>query len=207
MPSGPNLLSMVFDELLQETMTSDPLWNSLLLSLLNQASRPYMEILSRWLGISSSTHSSHEHGSNNQDGSRRWFGLVNHDTENAGRGEDHHNTGHFRIFDCHLQQSLQGLDLYDEFFVRSRHEWSWDGSEPVMLADPLDYDGEFQMSRRIRPASFISVQLAHKVMEAGRELQMLSEYDSGHPLIVQNRERKPTSRGFEWLYLQEDIVA
>ncbi|KAF9354062.1 hypothetical protein BGX34_011237 [Mortierella sp. NVP85] len=206
LPSGPNLLSMVFDELLQETMTSDPLWNSLLLSLLNQASRPYMEILSRWLGISSSKHSSHERGSNNQDGSRRWFGLVNHDIENAGGGEGH-NAEQFRIFDCHLQQSLQGLDLYDEFFVRSRHEWSWDGSEPVMLADPLDYDGEFQMSRRIRPASFISVQLAHKVMEAGRELQMLSEYDPGHPLIVQNRERKPTSRGFEWLYLQEDIVA
>ncbi|KAI8359772.1 Spc98 family-domain-containing protein [Mortierella sp. GBAus27b] len=204
LPSGPKLLSMIYDEIHQTPMTSDPLWTSLLLSLLSQASTPYMEILSRWLGLSSSARETRDESKSsaviNQDVLPK-FGLVDREIEKEG------GDSHFKIFDCHLEQSLQGLDLFGEFFVRSKHEWSWDGSEPIMLADPLDYDGEFRMSRGIRPASFISAQLARKIMEAGRELQLLVEYDPRHTLIVQSKDQNLTRKGFEWLYVQEDIVA
>ncbi|KAF9985862.1 hypothetical protein BGZ65_009594, partial [Modicella reniformis] len=203
-PPGGALLSMIYDEILQEPMTSDPLWTSLLLSLLSQASTPYMEILGRWLGISPSTREGHERSKGsyiaNSDGLPTRFELVERDIDKGGDSPTE------AIFDCHLKHSLQDLDPFGEFFVQSKHGWSWDGSEPVILADPLEYDDEFQISECVQPPRFINARLAHKVMEAGKALQLLGEYDPKHPLIMQNRERKMTIRGLKWMFVQEDIA-
>ncbi|KAF9937513.1 hypothetical protein BGZ67_001190 [Mortierella alpina] len=101
---------------------------------------------------------------------------------------------------------LQGLDPFGEFFVESKHGWSWDGAEPIILGDPLDYKAEFCMQGSVKPAGFISERLAERVLEAGKELQILIEFEPRHPLIAHDRNSDLKSNGFKWLYAQSDIV-
>ncbi|KAF9573198.1 hypothetical protein EC968_008940 [Mortierella alpina] len=211
LPSGPDLLTNIYEEILKQPMTSNPLWVALLLSFLDQASKPYRDILSRWLGITPSTHIGHERSqlSRIADARRLSTGayqLIESTTE-AGRASVTEGGGSlFSIFDSHLQQSLQGLDPFGEFFVKSTHGWSWDGAEPIILGDPLDYTAEFRMQEAVKPAGFIGERLAERVMEAGKELQILVEFEPRHPLIAHDRNSESKSNGFKWLYAQSDIV-
>ncbi|KAI1317327.1 hypothetical protein EDD11_008696 [Mortierella claussenii] len=194
LPPGADLLSVIYEEIVGQPSSSDPLWVALLLSLLDQASKPYRDILSRWLGtIPSTAHSRSD--------------LFN-DSSAGVQEPNKPNGGKLSMFDCHLQESLQGLDPFNEFFVHSQHLWTWDGSEPIILADPLDYESEFQRSARILPPTFMSDVLAEKVMEAGKELQILAEFEPRHPLIAYDRSRGMDQRGngIEWLYVQEDVI-
>ncbi|KAF9966551.1 hypothetical protein BGZ70_001960 [Mortierella alpina] len=101
---------------------------------------------------------------------------------------------------------LWGLDPFGEFFVESKHGWSWDGAEPIILGDPLDYTAEFRIRKSVKPAGFISERLAERIMEAGKELQILIEFEPRHPLIAHDRNSQLKSNGFKWLYAQSDIA-
>ncbi|KAG0324689.1 hypothetical protein BGZ99_001575 [Dissophora globulifera] len=205
-----DLLSMLVDEIHKEPTVSDPLWAALLMTLLDQASKPYRDILSRWLGMTPSAHTGHDRtqlseGTN----ARRLFSGLGRNSSGIPGNSSSGNSGsssELLIFDCHLQQSLQGLDPFGEFFVHSQHEWSWDGSAPIILADPLDYDAEFQMSEEILPARFLDEKIAEQMLEAGKELQILVEYEPRHPLIAYGRRTVERSgSGLEWYYIQEDV--
>ncbi|CAO3572327.1 unnamed protein product [Mortierella alpina] len=211
LPAGPDLLTNIYEEVLKQPMTSDPLWVALLLSFLDQASKPYRDILSRWLGITPSTHIGHERSHLSRiANARRLSTEPNHFTESTTEPRRASGMGRggslFSIFDTHLQQSLQGLDPFGEFFVESTHGWSWDGAEPIILGDPLDYTAEFRMRESVKPAGFISERLAERVMEAGKELQILIEFEPRHPLIAHDRNSEWKSNGFKWLYAQSDIA-
>ncbi|KAG0371108.1 Gamma-tubulin complex component 6 [Gamsiella multidivaricata] len=214
LPSGPDLLSMICDEIQAEPGSADPLWTALLLSILDQASKPYRDILSRWLGITPSAVAelTQNRASRISDAEGLSLsgisecGAVGNDYSKQQRAKES-RSDLLSIFDCHLQQSLQGLDPFDEFFVQSKHGWSWDGSEPIILADPLDYDAEFRMGEKAPPEAFIDEQLAAQVIEAGKGLQILTEFEPKHPLIVHDRNRTQTCSGFEWLCAQDEIVA
>ncbi|KAG0299622.1 hypothetical protein BGZ98_009896 [Dissophora globulifera] len=206
----PDLLSMLVDEIHKEPTVSDPLWAALLMTLLDQASKPYRDILSRWLGMTPSAHTGHNRtqlseGTN----ARRLFSGLGRNSSGVPGNSSSGNSGsssELLIFDCHLQQSLQGLDPFGEFFVHSQHEWSWDGSAPIILADPLDYDAEFQMSEEVLPARFLDEKIAEQMLEAGKELQILVEYEPRHPLIAYGRRTVERSgSGLEWYYIQEDV--
>ncbi|KAF9112396.1 hypothetical protein BGX27_003438 [Mortierella sp. AM989] len=206
LPPGADLLSMLYCEIMDQPDVSDPLWTALLTSILDHASKPYRDILSRWLGITPSANTGHDRSQLSQIANakrlsdRRGTGSKNKDI--------HHDSGSslISIFDCHLQQSLQGLDPFGEFFVQSKHGWSWDGSEPIILADPLDYDAEFQWSDDVTPPIFIDRSLAEQVVEAGKELQILVEFEPRHPLIAHDRKLEQTGAGLKWLYIQADIA-
>jgi len=210
---------MIYTEILEQPSPSDALWVALLLSILDQASKPYRDILSRWMGITPSAHGGHDKNqlSNLSAARRLSSGFNSHpnsitnNPNNIGAGISNsggtgHSGGLFSIFDSHLQQSLQGLDPFGEFFVQSKRGWSWDGSEFIVLADPLDYNGEFQMSDTVPPVKFLGDQLAERIMEAGKELQILIEFEPRHPLIAHDRNCPMTSNWLRWFYVQSDIV-
>ncbi|KAG0004783.1 hypothetical protein BGZ79_008131 [Entomortierella chlamydospora] len=208
LPPGADVLSMIYCEIMEQPGVSDPLWMALLISILDHASKPYRDILSRWLGITPSAYTGHGQNQHSQTANPRQPSSL----LDRGSGSNWHmgtfsdkESGLVSIFDCHLQQSLQGLDPFGEFFVRSRHGWSWDGSEPVILADPLDYDAEFQWNENSPPPSFIDKKLAEQVVEAGKELQILMEFEPRHPLIAHDRKSGKTDSGLKWLYVQADI--
>jgi hypothetical protein len=115
------------------------------------------------------------------------------------------NEGVFSIFDSYLQQSLQGLDPFGEFFVFSRRGWTWDASELIALSDPLEYNGEFRMSDTVSPARFLDERLAMRVMEAGKELQILVECEPRHPLIAHDRNFPMKTNWLRWFYIQDDL--
>ncbi|KAF9918994.1 hypothetical protein BX616_003244 [Lobosporangium transversale] len=215
LPFGADLLSLIYKEILEQSVTADPLWIALLLSLLEQASKPYRDMLSRWLGTTPSVHSEQDDYEQSQflrqmrnPGHQGSWQLNEGDKANTSHHAEERDRARSRlsVFDCHLQQSLQGLDPFGEFFVRSRHAWSWDGSEPIILADPLDFNVEFFMSDDVLPPIFMHDALVERVLEAGKELQILAEYEPEHPLIAHNRQLKQSNSGFEWLYAQGDIA-
>ncbi|KAF9143867.1 hypothetical protein BGX30_014455 [Mortierella sp. GBA39] len=218
LPPGSDLLSMIYSEILVQPSPSDALWVALLLSMLDQASKPYRDILSRWMGITPSAHGEHDR---NQLSSLSSLSaarglplrpdtsdLTGHTASNTNKqgGTTGRSEELFSIFDSHLQQSLQGLDPFGEFFVHSRHGWSWDGSELIVLADPLEYNGEFKMSDTVSPARFLGDRLAERVMEAGKELQILVEFEPRHPLIAHDRNSSMTSSWLKWFYVQGDLA-
>ncbi|KAF8940707.1 hypothetical protein BGZ47_007633 [Haplosporangium gracile] len=188
--------------------------------MLDQASKPYRDILSRWMGVTPTAHEGHDMNQlSNFSAVRRLSLGPNHfdSTEHSAISNNNNNTnssasgsttgrsgGLFSIFDSHLQQSLQGLDPFGEFFVHSRHGWSWDGSELIVLADPLEYNGEFKMSGTVSPPRFLGDRLAERVMEAGKELQILVEFEPRHPLIAHDRN-SPMMR-LKWFYVQGDLA-
>ncbi|KAF8968212.1 hypothetical protein BGZ46_010919, partial [Entomortierella lignicola] len=204
LPLGTDLLSMIYNEINEQPSVSDPLWTALLTSILDHASKPYRDILSRWLGITPSAYSGHDRNQLSQIASARRPSPES-DNKYATRVLDGRSSL-ISIFDCHLQQSLQGLDPFEELFVRSMHGWSWDGAEPIILADPLDYDAEFQWNENSPPPSFIDVRLAEQVLEAGKELQILVEFEPRHPLIAHDRKPGQTGTGLKWLYVHSDIA-
>ncbi|KAG0218023.1 hypothetical protein BGX33_008884 [Mortierella sp. NVP41] len=212
LPPGPDLLSMIYSEILEQPSPSDALWVALLLSILDQASKPYRDILSRWMGITPSAHGGHDRNQlSNLAAARRLSsgpglsGFSGCPTTNNKSGSTGSAGGLFSIFDSHLQQSLQGLDPFGEFFVQSKHGWSWDGSELIVLADPLDYSGEFKMSDTVSPARFLGDRLAERVMEAGKELQILIEFEPRHPLIAHDRNCPMSTNWLKWFYIQDDV--
>ncbi|KAF9093593.1 hypothetical protein BGX29_009874 [Mortierella sp. GBA35] len=212
LPPGPDLLSMIYSEILEQPSPSDALWVALLLSILDQASKPYRDILSRWMGITPSAHGGHDRNQlSNLAAARRLSsgpglsGFSGCPTTNNKSGSTGSAGGLFSIFDSHLQQSLQGLDPFEEFFVQSKHGWSWDGSELIVLADPLDYSGEFKMSDTVSPARFLGDRLAERVMEAGKELQILIEFEPRHPLIAHDRNCPMSTNWLKWFYIQDDV--
>ncbi|KAG0286053.1 hypothetical protein BGZ96_009792 [Linnemannia gamsii] len=215
LPPGPNLLSMIYSEILVQPSPSDDLWVALLLSMLDQASKPYRDIISRWVGITPLAHGGHDRNQLSTLSAARRLSLDPGHLDFTGHNAVNNNNsgnimgkrgGLFSIFDSHLQQSLQGLDPFGEFFVSSRHGWSWDGSELIVLADPLEYNGEFKMSETVFPARFLGDRLAERVMEAGKELQILVEFEPRHPLIAHDRNYPMTSNWLKWFYIQSDLV-
>ncbi|KAF9922661.1 hypothetical protein FBU30_007226 [Linnemannia zychae] len=198
LPPGPLLLSMIYNEILELPSQSDSLWMALMFSILDQTSKPYLDILSRWMGITPTTHG----GNDRNDLSES---INHHASEIVFLKDSNRKEGLFSIFDTHLQQSLQGLDPFGEFFVHSRHGWSWDGSEPIVLADPLEYNGEFQMSKTTSPVKFLDGRLAERIMEAGKELQILIEFEPRHPLITHDRNFPMTGCWLKWFYVSEDL--
>ncbi|KAG9068413.1 hypothetical protein KI688_010681 [Linnemannia hyalina] len=218
LPPGSGLLSMIYSEILVQPSPSDALWVALLLSMLDQASKPYRDILSRWMGITPSTHGEQDRNQlsslSSLSAARRLplgpdiFDLTGYTASNTNKqgGTTGGSEELFSIFDSHLQQSLQGLDPFGEFFVHSRHGWSWDGSELIVLADPLEYNGEFKMSDTVSPARFLGDRLAERVMEAGKELQILVEFEPRHPLIAHDRNSSMTSTWLKWFYVQGDLA-
>ncbi|KAG0214309.1 hypothetical protein BGX28_002417 [Mortierella sp. GBA30] len=208
----PDLLTRIYEEILEQPVTSDPLWVALLLSFLDQASKPYRDILSRWLGITPSAHAGHERSQLSRIANARRLSTDMRRNGGSAIGVRRGSVKEagdclFSIFDAHLQQSLQGLDPFGEFFVESKHGWSWDGAEPIILGDPLDYEDEFRMHRSVKPAGFIDYRLAERVMEAGKELQILNEFESRHPLIAHDRNTDTRSNGLKWFYVRGDIAA
>ncbi|KAF9200628.1 hypothetical protein BGZ49_009136 [Haplosporangium sp. Z 27] len=204
LPLGADLLSMIYNEINEQPSVSDPLWTALLTSILDHASKPYRDILSRWLGITPSAYTGHDRNQLSQIASAR---RPSPESDNKyATGVLDGRSSLISIFDCHLQQSLQGLDPFEELFVRSMHGWSWDGAEPIILADPLDYDAEFQWNENSPPPSFIDVRLAEQVLEAGKELQILVEFEPRHPLIAHDRKPGQTGTGLKWLYVHSDIA-
>lgn len=206
---------MIYSEILVQPSPSDDLWVALLLSMLDQASKPYRDILSRWMGITPLTHGGHDRNQLSTLSAARRLSLEPDHFDFTGHNAVNSNSsgstmgkrgGLFSIFDSHLQQSLQGLDPFGEFFVSSRHGWSWDGSELIVLADPLEYNGEFKMSDTVSSARFLGGQLAERVMEAGKELQILVEFEPRHPLIAHDRNSPMTSNWLKWFYVQSDLV-
>ncbi|KAG0064005.1 hypothetical protein BGZ89_009461 [Linnemannia elongata] len=215
LPPGADLLSMIYSEILVQPSPSDALWVALLLCMLDQASKPYRDILSRWMGITPSAHGSHDSNQLSSLSAARRISLGSDTFDLPGRTAINTNNpgdttgrsgGVFSIFDSHLQQSLQGLDPFGEFFVHSKHGWSWDGSELLVLADPLEYNGEFRMSDTVSPAQFLGDRLAERVMEAGKELQILVEFEPRHPLIAHDRNSSMTNNWLEWFYVQGDLT-
>ncbi|KAF9186022.1 hypothetical protein BGZ50_002685 [Haplosporangium sp. Z 11] len=199
LPAGPDLLSMIYEHAQKLPVTNDSLWTALLLTILDQASKPYRDILSRWMGITPSIYDgkipSAQQSRINGNPSQRT-------STNIGQAD----ATEFSIFDCHLQQSLQHLDPFGELFVHSKHGWSWDGSELIILGEPLDYEGEFRMHPSVKPAGFIDGRLAERILEAGKELQILVEFESRHPLIAHDRNPKETKNELAWFYVQKDIT-
>ncbi|KAF9905851.1 hypothetical protein EC991_001256 [Linnemannia zychae] len=217
LPQGPDLLTMIYTEILEQPSPSDPLWLALLLSILDQASKPYRDILSRWMGITPSARGRYDtnqvarisatgpHSSG--------LGLLGFPGHSASNTADHNKSegsnrsgGAFSIFDSYLQQSLQGLDPFGEFFVHSRRGWTWDGSQLIVLSDPLEYNGEFRMSDTVSPARFLDEWVAKRIMEAGKELQILVEFQPRHPLIAHDRKFPTKTNWLRWFYVQDDLV-
>ncbi|KAF9156682.1 hypothetical protein BG015_002886 [Linnemannia schmuckeri] len=189
--------------------------------MLDQASKPYRDILSRWMGITPTDYERHDRnqlsslsvarrlslGPNHFDSTEHSAISNNNNTSSSSSGSTTDRSGGlFSIFDSHLQQSLQGLDPFGEFFVHSRHGWSWDGSELIVLADPLEYSDEFKMSDTVSPARFLGDRLAERIMEAGKELQILVEYEPRHPLIAHDRNSPMTNNWLKWFYVQDDLA-
>ncbi|KAF9580219.1 hypothetical protein BGW38_003228 [Lunasporangiospora selenospora] len=212
-PPGPDLLSMLYDETTLYSMSQDSLWISLLQSLLDHASKPYRDIISRWLGITPSAPSGANRSQSSTTRETQLLGIFNTrgsaPVERYSRNDQGEAIGNqqsmFSVFDIHLQQSLQSLDLYGEFFVESKHSWSWDGSDPILLGEPLDYNLEFQRSAYVKPAAFIDDTLADQTVDAGKELQILIEYEPRHPLIAHDRNSMQENSGIKWFYAQDDI--
>ncbi|KAG0271806.1 hypothetical protein BGZ95_000334 [Linnemannia exigua] len=219
LPPGPDLLSMIYIEILEQPSPSDPLWVALLLSMLDQASKPYRDILSRWMGITPSARGAHQKSQlsnfSSAEISSSGLGLLDFaghlattastvDTSNS--RSTNRNGEAFSIFDSYLQQSLQGLDPFGEFFVHSKRGWTWDGSELIVLSDPLEYNGEFRMSDTVPSVRFLDDRLAERVMEAGKELQILVEFEPRHPLIAHDRNFPMKTNWLKWFYVQEDAV-
>ncbi|KAF9131337.1 hypothetical protein BGW39_001948 [Mortierella sp. 14UC] len=217
LPQGPDLLSMIYTEILEQPSPSDPLWVALLLSMLDQASKPYRDILSRWMGITPSARGVHDttqvaniSAIGSSSSGLGLLGFPGHSAFNIANPDKSEGTnrseGAFSIFDSYLQQSLQGLDPFGEFFVHSKRGWTWDGSELIVLSDPLDYNGEFQMSDTVSPARFLDDRVAKRVMEAGKELQILVEFEPRHPLIAHDRNFPMKSNWLRWFYVHDDLV-
>ncbi|KAG0025215.1 hypothetical protein BGZ81_007313 [Podila clonocystis] len=190
LPLGPDLLSKLYVEILEQP-TADALWLALLFTLLDQSSKPYRDMLGRWIGLSVSDDSEKASLQLQPDSGRNPWGTT-----------EKRRTG--MSVGSHLQQTLQDLDPFGEFFVQSRHQWSWDGSANIILADPLDYEAEFQMSSTLRPAKFIDDDLAVMILEAGKELQILKEFCPRHHLLTQNQDADGI--GINWLYRHQDIL-
>lgn len=132
LPPGPDLLSKLYLEIVEQP-TADSLWLALLLTLLDQSSKPYRDILGRWIGLSLSDDSEAAMCQLPD------LGLPWSATEKQ--------RARLSMVGSHLQQTLQDLDPFGEFFVQSRHQWSWKGSNNIILADPLDYEAEFQVCK------------------------------------------------------------
>lgn len=131
MPPGPDLLSKLYVEILEQP-TADSLWLMLLFTLLDQSSKPYRDMLGRWIGLSFS------------DDSEKASLQLQPDSGLNPWGAEKQRAG-VSVVGSHLQRTLQDLDPFGEFFVQSRHHWSWEGSNNIILADPLDYEAEFQV--------------------------------------------------------------
>ncbi|KAF9309585.1 hypothetical protein BG003_009597 [Podila horticola] len=190
LPPGPDLLSKLYVEILEQP-TADSLWLMLLFTLLDQSSKPYRDMLGRWIGLSFSD-DSEKASLQLQPGS----GLNPWGAEKQRAGVS--------VVGSHLQRTLQDLDPFGEFFVQSRHHWSWEGSNNIILADPLDYEAEFQMTSTLKPAKFIDEDLAIMILEAGKELQILKEYCPRHPLLIQ--DQGADGIGINWLYRHQDVL-
>ncbi|KAK3840847.1 MAG: Spc98 family-domain-containing protein [Linnemannia gamsii] len=210
---------MIYTEILEQPSPSDPLWVALLLSILDQASKPYRDILSRWMGITPSSRGAHDRSqllnlstagiSSSRLGLLDFTGhltTTNTTVDANNTGGTSRSEGAFSIFDSYLQQSLQGLDPFGEFFVHSKRGWTWDGSELIVLSDPLEYNGEFRMSDTVPPARFLDDRLAERVMEAGKELQILVEFEPRHPLIAHDRNFPMKTNWLKWFYVQDEVV-
>lgn len=131
LPPGPDLLSKLYVEILEQP-TADSLWLALLFTLLDQSSKPYRDMLGRWIGLSTS-----------DDSEKTSLRLQPNSGLNPWGTTEKQRKG--MSIGSHLQQTLQDLDPFGEFFVQSRHHWSWEGSDNIILADPLDYEAEFQV--------------------------------------------------------------
>ncbi|KAF9214324.1 hypothetical protein BGZ59_003928 [Podila verticillata] len=132
LPPGPDLLSKLYLEI-EEQPTADSLWLALLLTLLDQSSKPYRDILGRWIGLSLSDDSE--------------AAMCQLPDLGLPWGATEKQRTRLSMVGSHLQQTLQDLDPFGEFFVQSRHHWSWKGSDNIILADPLDYEAEFQVCK------------------------------------------------------------
>lgn len=130
LPPGPDLLSKLYIEIVEQP-TADSLWLALLLTLLDQSSKPYRDMLGRWIGLSLSEDSE--------------AGMCQLPEIGLPWGATEKQRAGLSTVGSHLQQTLQDLDPFGEFFVQSRHHWSWEGSDNIILADPLDYDAEFHV--------------------------------------------------------------
>ncbi|KAF9423039.1 hypothetical protein BGZ94_008424 [Podila epigama] len=192
LPPGPDLLSKLYNEILQQP-TTDSLWLALLMALLDHASKPYRDMLGRWIGLS-------PRGTVPERISEKTLPGSSQGTVKANKTREG-----FSVFGSHLQQTLQDLDPFDEFFVASRHHWSWEGHGNICLLDPLDYETEFQMSSSVKPATFIDDDLANILLEAGKELQILKEYDPRHPLLTEDHDAD-AGISIEWIYRQQDVI-
>ncbi|KAF9294051.1 hypothetical protein BGZ74_011431 [Mortierella antarctica] len=190
LPPGPDLLSKLYVEILEQP-TADSLWLALLFTLLDQSSKPYRDMLGRWIGLSTSDDSEKTSLRLQPDSGLSPWGTTEKQRKGMSIGS-------------HLQQTLQDLDPFGEFFVQSRHHWSWEGSDNIILADPLDYEAEFQMSTTLRPAKFIDDELAIMILEAGKELQILKEFCPRHPLLTQ--DQSADGIGINWLYRHQDVL-
>ncbi|KAG0088819.1 hypothetical protein BGZ93_010238, partial [Podila epicladia] len=190
LPTGPDLLSKLYVEILEQP-TADSLWLALLFTLLDQSSKPYRDMLGRWIGLATSDDSEKASLQLQPDSGVSPWGT----TEKRQVGMS---------IRSHLQWTLQDLDPFGEFFVQSRHHWSWEGSDNIILVDPLDYEAEFQMSTTLRPAKFIDDVLAIMILEAGKELQILKEFCPCHPLLTQDQDADGI--GINWLYRHQDVL-
>lgn len=222
LPPGPDLLSKLFIEIVEQP-TADSLWLALLLTLLDQSSKPYRDMLGRWIGLSLSDDSE--------------VAMCQQPDLGQPWGATEKQRARLSMVGSHLQQTLQDLDPFGEFFVQSRHHWSWEGSDNIILADPLDYDAEFQvhktsmfcplqlyvcfrlhsnindfapifydnkMKSTLQPAKFINGDLANMILEAGKELQILKEFCPSHPLLTQGQD--DAGIGINWLYRHQDVL-
>ncbi|KAI9236826.1 MAG: gamma-tubulin complex component protein [Podila humilis] len=189
LPPGPDLLSKLYIEI-EEQPTADSLWLALLLTLLDQSSKPYRDILGRWIGLSLSDDSE--------------AAMCQLPDLGLPWGATEKQRARLSMVGSHLQQTLQDLDPFGEFFVQSRHHWSWKGSDNIILADPLDYEAEFQMKSTLQPAKFIDGDLANMILEAGKELQILKEFCPSHPLLTRGPD--DADIGINWLYRHQDIL-
>ncbi|KAG0235373.1 hypothetical protein BGW42_005352 [Actinomortierella wolfii] len=168
-------------------------------------------MLSRWLGISPE---SNNHDSPN-DPSVPQIETSQGSMVTATRTRERPTT--FQFGD-HIHRHLQGLDSFSEFFVRSKSEWVFEGSHPLLLRDGepefgmslseishegrglKSWDEEFQLNESCPPAVFISNDLAQKVLDAGKALQMMLEHDAQHPLSIAT-SMKP----FRWVFSQKEL--
>ncbi|KAF9978697.1 hypothetical protein BGZ73_001052 [Actinomortierella ambigua] len=201
LPHGAGLLTLLFDHI-DKTPCVDSLWSALLTSILEQTSQPYCDMLSRWLGITPESNHYESTG-----------GVAASTT--APRTRDAPTT--FQFGD-HIHRHLQGLDSFSEFFVQSKSEWVFEGSHPLLLPDGhyelsngfdelaregsglKSWDGEFQLNPLCPPAAFITGDLAQKVLEAGKALQMMLEYDAQHPLSFSSG-----TPPFRWVFSQKEL--
>ncbi|KAF9164881.1 hypothetical protein DFQ26_000927 [Actinomortierella ambigua] len=200
LPHGAGLLTLLFDHI-DKTPCVDSLWSALLTSILEQTSQPYCDMLSRWLGITPE--------SNDYEPTRDMAAMSTAASKDA--------PPMFQFGD-HIHRHLQGLDSFTEFFVQSKSEWVFEGSHPLLLRDEhrelgegfgnltretsglQSWDDEFQLNPLCPPAAFVSNELAQKVLEAGKALQMMLEYDTQHPLSISSRI--PPLR---WVFSQKEL--